>query len=308
MGTPFEIHVVSNSRPTACGAMGAALDEVARLEALLSEYLESSDVRAVNRAAGQHPVEVHPEVFELFEWSEWTSRVTEGAFDITFAACRPEELVRERRVASDEEIAACLEDIGYAKIQADRARRSIYLPQPGMRIGFGGIGHGYGVDKAAEVLLARGITRFAVDGGGELRVQGLDVDGPWVIYVAHPRDPQHPYATLRLDHGAVTTSGDYVKFFDCDGVRYHHVIDPATGRPARRSVAVTVFAPTATEADALDTGLFVLGPERGLALVQRLGGVEALFFAPDLTVHMSPGFPLDQPAPADRPRNQDPTK
>jgi thiamine biosynthesis lipoprotein len=111
------------------------------------------------------------------------------------------------------------------------------------------------------------------------------------VTIADPRHADRPYATLRLDRGAVVTSGDYVRFFERDGVRYHHILDPATGYPARRSVAVTVIAASATDADALATGLFVLGPDRGLAVAARLPGVEAIFVAPDLTVHRTPGFP-----------------
>jgi thiamine biosynthesis lipoprotein len=194
-------------------------------------------------------------------------------------------------VPDDESLAACLPSVGFQKVRLDERASSVFLPDPGMRIGLGGIAKGYGVDRAVEVLLARGFTNVVVDGGGDLRLEGADIDGPWTVNVAHPRRPGEVFETIHLARGAVVTSGDYLRYFERDGVRYHHIIDPATGRPASRSVAVTVIASTAADADALATGLFVLGPERGLAAIAALPGVEALYVAPDLGVHASPGFP-----------------
>ena len=181
--------------------------------------------------------------------------------------------------------------VGFQQVRLDERESSAFLPRPGMRIGLAGIAKGYGVDRAVELLLARGFGNVVVDGGGDLRAEGRDIDGPWAVNIAHPRRPGEIFQTIRVTRGAVVTSGDYLRYFERDGVRYHHIIDPATGRPASRSIAVTVVAGTATDADALATGLFVLGPEQGLALLGSLPGVEALYFAPDLTVLASPGFP-----------------
>jgi thiamine biosynthesis lipoprotein len=291
MGTSFQVRVVTPDVTRGCAAIEAALDEVAREEALFSEYRPTSEIAAVNAAAGATPVEVDAEVFGVLQRSLWASRVTRGAFDMTFAGCGGLWSVREKRVPDEESLARCLPRVGFQKVRLDERASSAFLPDAGMRIGLGGIAKGYGVDRAVEVLLARGFTNVVVDGGGDLRVEGADVDGPWTINIAHPRRPDQIFETIHVARGAVVTSGDYLRFFERDGVRYHHIIDPATGRPAARSVAVTVIAPTATDADALATGLFVLGPERGLATVASLPGVEALYFAPDLSVHASPGFP-----------------
>ena len=291
MGTSFQIRVVTPDLAGACAAIGAAFDEVAREEALFSEYRPSSDVSAINAAAGGTPVEVDPEVFGLLQRSLWASRVTGGAFDMTFAGCGSLWSVREQRVPDMQSLASCMPRVGFQKVRLDERRSSVLLPEPGMRVGLGGIAKGYGVDRAVEVLRARGFTNVVVDGGGDLRVEGADIDGAWTINIAHPRRPGEIFETIRVARGAVVTSGDYLRYFERDGVRYHHIIDPATGWPAARSMAVTVAAPTATDADALATGLFVLGPERGLAALASLPGVEALYFAPDGSVHASPGFP-----------------
>ncbi len=141
------------------------------------------------------------------------------------------------------------------------------------------------------MLVRRGVADYAIDGGGDIRLAVNGDGAPWHVPVAHPRRPDTILGTLALATGAVATSGDYEWFFERDGVRYHHILDPATGRPARRSIAATVIAPTAVEADALATGLFVMGPRRALALVEGLPNVEALLVAPDLSLHVSSGFP-----------------
>jgi thiamine biosynthesis lipoprotein len=160
-----------------------------------------------------------------------------------------------------------------------------------MKIGIAGIGKGFGVDRAAEVLARRGLTDWIVDGGGDIRLSGGRAGEPWQVGIAHPRRHGRLWGRLDLSSGAVVTSGDYESYFERDGVRHHHILDPATGRPSRGTAAVTVLAPDATTADALATGLMVLGPERGLALVESLAGVEALFIASDASVTRSSGFP-----------------
>lgn len=291
MGTSFEIRVVTDDPVRGCVGIDAAFAEVAREEALFSEYQDTSDISAINHAAGGAAVEVDPEVFSLITRAMWASQVTGGAFDITYAACGHLWSIRERRVPDAASVDACLDQVGYRLVNLDSRRSTVLLPKPGMRIGLGGIAKGYGVDRAVAVLNAHGLTRVAVNGGGDLRVEGTDLDGPWTVQIAHPRRLGEIFDVVPIGQGAIVTSGDYMRFFEQDGVRYHHIVDPATGWPARRSVAVTVVAPTATDADALATGLFVLGPERGLAVAASLPGVEALFFGPDLRVHATPGFP-----------------
>jgi len=291
MGTFFDIQVVGEDEARATAAMDDAFAEIARVEELLSEWRDTSEISEVNRSAGRRPVVVGPELYTVVERSVWASELTGGAFDVTFAACGGLWSFRDARVPGDDELAACLGLVGYRNIRLDGEASTIYLPREGMRIGIGGIGKGYGVDRAAELLEARGFSDYIVDGGGDVRLSGGNVHRPWRVGIAHPRRRGELYGRLTADRGAIVTSGDYEKYFEKDGVLYHHILDPATGQPARRSVAVTVIAPTALDADALATGLFVLGPSEGLALVERLDGVEALFFAPDLTVRRSSGFP-----------------
>ena len=296
MGTTFEIRVVAGSRGEAATAMQAAFDEVDRVEALLSEWRETSEISEVNRQAGRSPVRVGPELFQVLERSVWAAGVTGGAFDATFASCGHLWSFREARMPDPSEIERCLPLVDSGRLRLDPEGPEVFLPVKGMRIGIAGIGKGYGVDRAAGILEEHGIRDYIVDGGGDIRLRGTKLGRPWRVGITDPRDRDALYATLALERGAIVSSGDYERFFERDGVRYHHILDPATGWPARDTVAVTVVAPTAMDADALATGLFVLGPERGLALAESLEGVEALFFDPTLTVRRSAGFPETHPA------------
>jgi thiamine biosynthesis lipoprotein len=291
MGTSFRIQVVAGDESSGNEAIEAAFAEVARVEELLSEWRETSEISEVNRSAGVRPVAVGPELYGVVERSIWASELTEGAFDITFASCGHLWSFRQPRLPGEAEIDGCLLHVGYRQLELDPERSSIHLPRAELRIGIAGIGKGYGVDRAAEVLRDWGFSDFIVDGGGDVRLAGRNLDQPWIVGIAHPRRSGELLARLSLGEGSIVTSGDYQQYFEREGVRYHHIIDPTTGRPARRSIAITVIAPNATDADALATGLFVMGPDRGLALVENLQSVEALMIGPNLEVRASSGFP-----------------
>ena len=291
MGTRFHIQLVTGDDAAANAALDAAFAEVDRVEALLSEWRESSEISAVNRAAGGSPVPVGPELFFVVERSVHFSEVTGGAFDISFAGCGRLWSFREPRIPDAATLRDCLESVGYRGIELDRERSTLRLASSDTRIGIAGIGKGYGVDRAAEVLEAHGFTDYIIDGGGDIRLRGSRIDRPWSVGIAHPRRPGTLFGRLRLDRGSIVTSGDYQRSFERDGEVYHHILDPSTGLPARLSIAVTVIAGNATDADALATGLFVLGPERGIELVEGLAGVEALIIGPEMSVHRSSSFP-----------------
>lgn len=298
MGTLFQIRVVTSDESRADAAIEAAYEEIARIEQLLSEWSETSQISAVNRAAGREPVVVGPELYEVIDRAVRYSELTDGAFDVTFATCGHLWSFGDTpRLPSEEEVAGCLPGIDFRRLELDPAESTIYLPENTMRLGIAAIGKGYGVDRAAEVLEARGITDYIVEGGGDVRLSVREGGRPWKVGIAHPRRSGELYATLQLADGAVVTSGDYERFFERDGIVYHHILDPRSGYPARRTVAVTVVANNATDADALATGLFVLGPDAGLPLVESLPGVEALFFGPDLAISRSSGFPDYTPLP-----------
>jgi len=299
MGTRFEIQVVAADEAGGRAAIQAAYDEIDRLEALLSEWRETSEISAVNREAGRRPVVVGLELLEVVERSLEIADLTHGAFDITFASCGRLWSIDPPRIPSAAEIAACLPLVGSAGIEVSARESTIYLERPDTRIGIGAIGKGYGVDRAARVLESHGIEHYLVAGAGDIRVRGSGPERPWRIGVAHPRRRGEILGWLELTGGAITTSGDYERFFERDGVRHHHILDPRTGTPARRTIAVTVIGPEATAIDALATALFVLGPDEGIELAERLPDVDALMIDPDLREHRTSGFPTWMPEDAE---------
>ncbi len=296
MGTRFRIEVRTGDSAAARRAISRAFAEVERSEELLSNWSGSSEISAVNRSAGGGAVVVGSDLMAVLDRALAISTMTRGAFDITFAACEGAWSVRERRIPTDDEIRTCLDHVGYRRVALDRVGSAVLLPDPGMRLGLAGLAKGYRVDRAAEVLERHGIRDYAVDGGGDIRLSSSAGAEPWRISVAHPRRPGQALGVVALRSGAVATSGDYEWYFERDGVRYHHILDPTTGRPARLAVAATVLAATAMDADALATGLFVMGPAAGVELADRVPGVEALIIAPDLSLHRSAAFPDLEPA------------
>lgn len=268
MGTTFRIKLRTADSDAAERAIALAFIEVERVEELLSEWRETSEISEVNRMAGERPVEVGPELFEVVERSRVISRLVDGAFDVTFAGCGRLWSFRDRRIPEQDRIDECVGLVDYRRVELDAERSTIFLPDRAMRIGIAGIGKGYGVDRAAEVIESHGFTDYIVEGGGDVRVASGEGGTPWRIGIVHPRREGQMVGVVRLDRGSIVTSGDYELFFEREGVRYHHILDPRTGRPARGSTAVTVIAETATDADALATGMFVLGPETAVALAE----------------------------------------
>jgi thiamine biosynthesis lipoprotein len=295
-GTLFTIEVVTHHPDRARQAVDAAFAEAERLEAVVSEWQDDSEISRINRTPNGRPVSLSAELFGVISRALWFAEQTDGAFDPSYAGCASRWSIPERRIPDVVELAECQAGAGFRSIRMDALTPAVSLEAPGMRIGLGGIGKGYRVDRAAEVLEAHGLTSYAVNGGGDIRVSAGELHGPWEIEIIHPRDTQRTMGRLSLEHGAVATSGDTSWFFEQDGERYHHIFDPRTGKPARESIAVTVITERAIDADALATGLFVLGPEAGLALLEQLPGYEALLVDPELKIHRSAGFPDVQPA------------
>ena len=290
MGTQFLIQVASTDRDRAHSAIDAAYAEVSRSEEILSNWSATSQISRVNQAAGRAPLTISTDLFRVLERALAVASLTNGAFDPTFAACGHLWSVRQRRIPTEDEIAGCLPLVDYRRVALDPETSAVLLPDTQMQLGLAGLAKGYRIDRAAEVLQRHGFSDFLIDGGGDIRVSTASLP-PWKITIADPRQEGHILGAVDLASGAIATSGDYQWYFEQDGVRYHHIIDPSTGRPARRSIAATVIAPTAVEADALATGLFVMGPDDGLALAEKLSSVEAMLIAPDLSHHHSSRFP-----------------
>jgi len=264
-----------------------------RLEKLFSRSLPASDVSRLNAQAGLKPVSVSQEVLFVAEQAVYYSEISGGAFDPTVAPLIDlwGFLGQEYRLPGEEEIEEALTLVDYRMLLIDRERNEIYLPDQSMALELGGIAKGYIVDKALTILKEAGIKTAFVNAGGDIGLIGSRPDGtPWRIGVRHPRDQNKVIAVLQSKDGAVVTSGDYERSFEVDGESYHHILDPKSGMPAVQLASVTIVAETAIAADALSTTVFVLGPAEGLALIERLPGVEGVLITPDLEIIVSSGL------------------
>lgn len=294
MGTELRVDLVLGpqvERPRAEAIFQEVRAEVERLEAELSEWRPGSPLGHLN-AAPTEAVVLSAEAYGLLERALGWSKVSGGAFDPTFASIwglwRFDAADRSR-IPSEAEAKAKASLIDYRKVTLDPQAHTVHLA-PGMKLGLGGIAKGYAVDRIVDLLRAKGLTDFFVKFGGELYLAGQKGPRPWIAGIQDPRDGTRHFAVLALENSAFTTSGDYEHFLIKDGVRYHHLIDPATGYPARKCRSVTIVAPRNEEADALSTTVFVLGPEAGLALIKDRPGVEAVIVTGDGRVVVSPGL------------------
>ncbi len=289
MGTLWSIEVADHGAPDqARTAVERAYTELDRIDALMSEWKPASPISQVDAAAGKSAVEVPPELRALIERSIRYTALTSGTFDITWRGMGNLWHFDDSFVPpTDEAIARARARVDSRRIRVDGNR--IYLPA-GMNIGLGGIAKGYAIDRAGAVLRQAGFDDWFVDGGGDVLVSGTRLGRPWVVGIQDPRRPRGELiGVVRLTNAALASSGDYERFRIVNGIRYHHIIDPRTGRPASASIAATVIAPTAEEGVVLGKGVFILGPEAGLALAARQG-IDALLIDPQQRRFLTPGF------------------
>jgi FAD:protein FMN transferase len=250
--------------------------EFERINAVFSPWLPGSELSRINKLAATHAVAATPEMFELFIKAGEFTRLTGGAFDASFAAAGELYDYRRRVSPDDTALQAVQSAVGWSHIILDQERRSIRYAHPETRVDFGGIAKGYAIDRVVAMLKARGITDGYVALGGDSYVLGTRNNRPWQIGIRHPRDAAAAPIMIPASNLAVSTSGDYERFFDRDGERVHHILTPQNGRPAHGVVSVTILAANSITADALSTGVFVLGREKGLALVNGLPDVSAI--------------------------------
>jgi thiamine biosynthesis lipoprotein len=264
--------------------VGAALDEIDRVDRLMSHYRRDSPLSQLNREAANGPVRVEPELLDfLAECLRW-SRESEGAFDVTVGPLmKAWGFFRdEGRVPGREELARAVEVVGYHHVVLDREGGTARFDRPGVELDLGGIGKGYAVDRAVSLLCRRGIASALVNLGGS-SVYGLGAppgEKAWEIGIQDPTDPAKTALTVPLRDRALSISGGYQRFFEKDGVTYAHVMDPRTGHPVQGLLGVAVLTATATDGDALDNVFFVQGLEAARAALSRLPPTEAFFFVP----------------------------
>lgn len=272
MGGRFDINIVAQDSLSAEQNIDVIIAEIARIEHLISDWKPTSQVSEVNQNAGIRPVKVDKEVFELTKRALHFSEITNGAFDISFAAMdriwKFDGSMTE--MPTPEAIKKSVEKVGYKNIILDSINSTIFLKLKGMKIGFGALGEGYATHKCQQMMLAKGIQSGIVNATGDMSVWGIQPDGkPWNIGITNPFDPSQILATISLKQGAVTTSGSYEKFVVFNGKRYSHIINPTTGYPATGLCSVSVFGPNAETANGFSTSAMVLGKKEAVKLLDQ---------------------------------------
>lgn len=293
MGTLAELEVEAPDAATAHAAGVAAQAELARIEAVMSEWRPETPLSQVNAAAGVRPVEVPEELYRVIERSLDVARRSGGAFDPSWAGMRGVWKFgdgMDGTVPDDATIERTRALVDWRRVRLDAKRRTVFLERRGMALGLGGIAKGYAVDRVVAKLRGLGLSDFTVKVGGDLFAAGRKGGlRPWQVGIRDPRDERRVIASVPIEDRAFSTSGDYERFFVKDGVRYHHIIDPSTGRPATRSRSVTARCKDAYTADAVTKPVFILGPERGIPLAAELG-CDVVIVDAEGELHASPAL------------------
>ena len=297
MGSRFDITVVANDSITANKHIDTAISEITRIEKLISSWDSNSQTSAINKYAGIKAVKVNTELFNLIERAIGISKLTDGAFDVSYASM---DAIWKfdgsmTKMPSEEQINASVAKVGFQNISLDKINSTVYLKLKGMKIGFGAIGKGYAADKAKEILILKGVSSGIINASGDMNTWGKQPDGSeWKVAITNPLNKNKVFALLPITNGAVVTSGNYEKYVNFNGKRYTHIIDPRTGYPSSGIISVTVFAPKAELADALATSVFVMGKVAGLDRINQMPKIECIIIDDQGKITKSTNIEIDK--------------
>lgn len=284
MGSRFDISVVAKDSIEGQLYIKSAIDEITRIERLISSWDANSQTSQINNSAGIIPVKVDLELFQLIQRAIKISKLTNGAFDISYASMDKIWKFDGSMTAmpSEEAIKASVEKVGFKNILLDTLKQTVFLKLKGMKIGFGAIGKGYAADKAKTLLVRKGVSAGIINASGDLTTWGTQPNGKeWMVAIVNPLNKEKVFSWMPVKNSAVVTSGNYEKYIKFNEVLYTHIIDPRTGYPATGILSVTIFTQNAELADALATSVFVMGVESGLDFINQLKGVECVIVNKD---------------------------
>jgi len=290
MGTRFDISVVEKDSLKANNYIDLAIEEISRIEKLISSWDKSSQTSLINKNAGIEPVKVDAELFNLIKRSLVISKLTDGAFDISYASMdKIWKFDGSMKVMPTETaIKISVAKVGYQNIILNDENQTVFLKLKGMKIGFGAIGKGYAADKAKELLISKGVKAGIMNASGDMNTWGKQPNGDfWKVAITNPLNKKNAFGLLPIKSGAVVTSGNYEKYQVFNGKRYSHIIDPRTGYPSNGIISATVFAPKAELADALATSIFVMGVEAGIDRINQIPKVECIIIDENGDIHKS---------------------
>jgi thiamine biosynthesis lipoprotein len=292
MGTVVTVELLPADEPRGRALIAQVMDEMQRIDALMSSYKPDSELSRINATAADNPVPVSPELFRLIQKALAYSALTGGAFDITYASAGYLYDYRAGIHPDAPALKAALPAINYRFVTADKSNNTIGFQRAGMRIDLGGIAKGYAVDRCIDILRQAGIRNALVSAGGDTRVIGRRTDHPWNVGIRDPRKRDGVVSVIPQEDSAISTSGDYERYFEEGGVRYHHILDPQSGDSARALRSVSIIGDLAIDTDALSTSVFVLGVEKGLELVNSLPNTEAIIIDNEGRLHYSEGLAM----------------
>ena len=287
MGTGVSVELWGEEEARSRQLIAAVLAEFQRLDLMMNPWNPASELARINREAGRAAVVTTPEILRVVERALYYSSLSEGAFDISFASVGQHYDYRQGRAPGDAVIARDRENIDYRAIELDLDAGSIRFAKPELQVDLGGIAKGYAVDRGIDILRRAGVESAVISAGGDSRILGDLGNRPRTIGIRHPRNRNEYAVMIPLADTAISTSGDYERFFMQGEVRVHHILDPGTGRSAQGLQSASVLAPLAVDSDALSTTVFVLGVERGLQLVNSLPGVDAILIDGSGKLHYS---------------------
>lgn len=296
MGSRFDITVVAQNEEIGYINIEEAIAEITRIEKIISSWNPDSETSLINKNAGIGPVKVSEELFRLIERAKQVSEITDGAFDISYASM--DEVWKfdgsMTHFPTPEEIKKSVAKVGYKNIILNSEQGTVFLKDPGMKIGFGGIGKGYAVDRAKELLISKQVKAGIINASGDLTAWGTKASGEkWLIGIANPLSKEKIFSWVPIVESSVATSGNYDKYVTFNDVKYSHIIDPRTGYPSTGINSVSIFSKSAELCDALATAIFVMGKDSGLSLIAQLDGTEAIIVDSENKIHKSSGILLD---------------
>ena len=279
MGSDFEITIVEKSESQANILLDLAIKEISRIEKLISSWDSESQTSLINLNAGISPIKVDKELYDLINRSLKISKLSQGAFDISYASLDKVWYFDKemKEIPSDKEILESVSKVGYNNIILDKKNQTVFLKNSGMKIGFGAIGKGYAADMAKSILIQNDVKSGIINASGDLTAWGKKPSGKdWMVAIVNPLNKKKIFSWLPIKNKAVVTSGNYERFVNFKGKLYSHIIDPRTGYPSEGILSVTIFTEKAELADALATSIFVLGEEIGMNLINQLKGIDCI--------------------------------
>ncbi|MGZ8511508.1 MAG: FAD:protein FMN transferase [Chitinophagaceae bacterium] len=296
MGNRFEITVVADDEKWASERIDEAVEEIRRIERLLTTFDDNSQTNLINRYAGIKPVIVDKEVFDIIQRSKRISSITQGAFDISYGSVDKKLWNFDKNMTTLPDAATAkklIRLINYRNIILDEGNCTVFLKEKGMRIGFGGIGKGYAAERAKDILKQKGVKSGIVNAAGDLTAWGHQPNGrEWTIGIADPDATHHPFSYLSITNIAIATSGNYEKYVMIDGKKYSHTIDPKTGLPVTGIKSVTIISPNAEIADAMATPVMIMGIKVGLNIINQVKGLACIIIDDNNKIYTSKNINL----------------